>query len=331
MNREHIPFRFRDAAFLIQVAFQNWQDDKAPRMGAALAYYIALSLAPTVLFLLAITVWAFGDYGAGGRFMKQIQGLVGDAGATAIRGMIENARRSSRGIPATVLGLITVFFAASTAMGELTDALNTIWRVPVDTTISTLRSAVIDLKSRLISFALVLAAGFFLVMSLSLNIRVFAGVRYLNAAIALPGVLIELTGWGVSFLLTTAFFAFIFKVLPHVPLRWSDVAAGAVGTATLFVAGKVFLGLYLANAAIGSTYGAAGSLVVVLVWVYYSAQVLYLGAEFTRAYTYRFGSLYSPETHSSLWQVQRAGLPPTSRVPGRKANDAPRSTATDVQ
>jgi membrane protein len=321
MSHERTPFRFRDFAPLIGVAFERWQDDRVPRMGAALAYYIALSLAPTVLFLLAITSWAFGKYHADGQFATQIENLVGYQGASAIHAMIEGVRQPSRGIPATVIGVFTVFFAASTAVGELTDALNTIWRVHADPTISTLRSIYNDIRARIYSFVLVLASGFFLVISLIVNTWIFAGARYLNSGTPLPMGLIQIADWVISFVLITVLFAFVFKVMPHVPLRWDDVAIGAVGTALLFVAGKFLLGLYLGKAGFGSTYGAAGSLVVVLVWVYYSAQVLYLGAEFTRAYTYRFGSMYSPENHSSLWQTQKAGTPPTSR----------HTTATSVQ
>jgi uncharacterized BrkB/YihY/UPF0761 family membrane protein len=161
MNR--IPFK--EIGPLLKVAVQNWQNDRAPRMGAALAYYIALSLAPTLLILLAIAGLAFGAQAAEGRLVSQIQGLVGYDGAAAIQTMIEGARRSSGGIAATVLGLVTVFFAASAVVSELRDAMNTIWRVPEDTTSSAVRSIFNLVKERLLSFALVLASGLFLVAS----------------------------------------------------------------------------------------------------------------------------------------------------------------------
>src|ERR1700680_5040765 len=157
----HIPFK--EIAPLIRVAIRNWQNDRDPRMGVALAYYIALSLAPTVLILLAIASLAFGAQAAEGRLVSQIQGLVGYEGAKAIQTMIEGARRPSRGIAATVLGLVTVFFASSAVVSELRDAMNTIWRVPEDTTSSTVRSIFNLVKERLLSFALVLASGLFLV------------------------------------------------------------------------------------------------------------------------------------------------------------------------
>ncbi len=262
-------------------------------MGAALAYYIALSLAPTVLILLSIAGWAFGAQAAEGRLVSQIQDLVGYESAKAIQTMIEGAHQSPRGIAATVLGMVTAFFAASAVVSELRDAMNTIWRVPQDTTSSTIRSIFNLVKDRLLSFALVLASGSFLVMSLLVNAWIFAAGTYLNSGAAPSQALVQTTDWVVSFVVVTVLFAVIFKVLPNVPLHWGDVAAGAVATALAFTAGKVLLGVYLGKANFTDTYGAAGSLVIVLVWVYYSAQVLYLGAEFTRAYACRFGSMHA--------------------------------------
>jgi len=284
----HIPLK--DIAPIVKLAFQNWQNDRAPRMGAALAYYIALSLAPTVLILLAIAGLAFSARSAEGRLVSQIQGLVGYEGAKAIQAMIEGARKS-RGIAGTVLGLATVFFAASAVVSELKDAMNTIWRIPEDTTSSTVGSIFNLVKDRLLSFAFVLACGLFLEVSLIVNAWTFAAGKYLNSGAAPPEALAQTTDWVVSFVVLTGLFAFIFKVLPRVPLQWSDVAMGAVGTSLLFAAGKFLLGMYLGKAGFRDTYGAAGSLVIILVWVYYSAQVLFLGAEFTRAYACRFGSM----------------------------------------
>ena len=292
----HIPFK--EIGPLIRETFQNWVSDRAPRMGAALAYYIAL-LAPTVLILLAIASLAFGAQAAEGRLVFQIQGLVGDEGARAIQTMIEGARRSSRGTAATVLGLLTVFFASSAVVSELRDAMNTIWRIPEDTTSSAVRSIFNVVKDRLLSFALVLASGLFLIVSLIVNTWIFAAGKYLNSGVAPSEALIQATDWVVSFVVLTVLFAVIFKSLPRVPLEWSDVALGAVATSVLFAVGKFLLGVYLGKAGFATTYGAAGSLILVLVWVYYSAQVLFLGAEFTRAYACRFGSRSAPTRGSA--------------------------------
>src|SRR5579871_135311 len=191
----HIPLK--DIAPIVKLAFQNWQNDRAPRMGAALAYYIALSLAPTVLILLAIAGLAFSARSAEGRLVSQIQGLVGYEGAKAIQAMIEGARKS-RGIAGTVLGLATVFFAASAVVSELKDAMNTIWRIPEDTTSSTVGSIFNLVKDRLLSFAFVLACGLFLEVSLIVNAWTFAAGKYLNSGAAPPEALAQTTDWVVS-------------------------------------------------------------------------------------------------------------------------------------
>jgi len=184
------------------------------------------------------------------------------------------------------------------AVVELRDALNTIWRVPDDTNGGHVRDVFNLVKEQVISFALILAGGFFLLTSLILNTWLSAAGRYLS--LAPPHALVRTTNWMISFALITVLFAFIFKVLPNVPLKWGDVATGAVLTSLLFTAGQFILGLYLGKAGFVDRYGAAGSLVVLLVWVYYSAQVVFLGAEFTRAYTLRFGSMFVPEADPTL-------------------------------
>jgi len=289
MNR--VPFRFAEVIPLVRVASRNWQHHKAPRMGAALAYYIALALAPMVVILLAVASWVLGRPAAAIRFVPHIQSLLGYEGAQAIQTMIEGSRQPSRGMAAALLALITVFFAASAVVGELKDSMDTIWKVPADTPLSPIRHISRWAKERVTSSLLVFACGVFLVVSLLVNAEIFAVGRYLNSGVSLPSALVRTTDWVFSFIVITVLFAFIFKVLPRVRLRWSDVAFGAVGTAFLFVAGKAVLGIYIGRADFTDTYGAAGSLIVMLVWVYYSAQVLFLGAEFTRVYAHRFGSI----------------------------------------
>jgi membrane protein len=280
----------KDVTPLIGAAVQNWHDDRAPRLGAALSYYVILSLAPAVVIILAISGWAFGAKAAQGRLLWEIQELVGSDGAKVIRTMIEGAHPQSTGLVATVLGLVTLFFGAGAAVHELRDALNTIWKVPCDITCSRAQGLLNLLIERLISLALVLGAGLFLLGSLAVTAWTSAVSRYLRPIVAPSHALIETVAWLISFAMITVLFAFIFKVLPSVALQWSDVAIGAVLTSLLFTAGKAALGVYLAKAGFADTYGAAGSLVILLVWVYYSAQVFFLGAEFTRAYACRFGS-----------------------------------------
>jgi membrane protein len=283
----------RDVTSLMGVTVRNWQDDRAPRLGAALSYYVILSLAPAVVIILAISGWAFGAKAAQGRLVWQIQHLVGAEGAKVIQTMIEGAHPQSTGLVATVLGLVTLFFGATAAVHELRDALNTIWRVSANTTCSRARGLLNLLTERLISLALVLGAGLLLLGSLVVTAWTSAVSRYLHPILASSNVFIAIIAWLISFAIITILFAFIFKVLPSVALEWGDVAIGAVFTSLLFTVGKAVLGVYLARVDFAGSYGAAGSLVILLVWVYYSAQVFFLGAEFTRAFAYRFGSMFT--------------------------------------
>ena len=226
--------------------------------------------------------------------MWQIQGLVGHEGAKVIQSLIDGTHAPYSGIVATLLGLATLFFGGTAAVTELRDALNTIWQVPDDVHASHARNLFNVVKERLQAFALVLLAGVVLLVSVIIHAWISAAVTYLRLAGTLPPALIHSFDWLVSFALITLLFAAIFKVLPAVRLQWRDVAAGSLLTSILFTAGKFFLGVYLTEAGFAENYGAAGSLVVLLVWVYYSAQVVFLGAEFTRVYALRFGSLMDP-------------------------------------
>jgi membrane protein len=259
-------------------------------MGAALAYYMALSLAPTLVIVLAIAGFAFNAQTAEGGLLWQIQQMVGPEAAKLIQIIVGGAHRSAHGIAATVLGLFTLFFGATAAVNELRDDLNTVWQIPDDPTWSHARSAYNVIRERLLSLAIVLCAGLYLLASLVLNLWVSAVYKYLNPAANPPRYFSPATGWLVSLVALTVLFALIFKLMPNVWLKWGDVAIGAILTSAMFMAGKVLLGLYLGGAGFTDTYGAAGSLVILLVWVYYSAQVFLFGAEFTRAYTNRYGS-----------------------------------------
>jgi membrane protein len=280
----------REVGPLLRVTGEYWYSDRAPRMGAALAYYMALSLAPSLVIMLAIAGFAFSAKTAEGGLLWQTRDMLGPEGAMLIQTIVEGAHRSQHGLAATVLGLFTFFFGATAAINELRDDLNTVWQVPDDPTWSHARSAYNIVKDRFLSLAIVLGAGVYLLASLTLNLWVSAAYKFLNPAADPPHLLSQATGWLVSFVAITVLFALIFKMMPNVSLEWGDVAIGAVFTSLIFTAGKFLLGLYLAGAGFTDTYGAAGSLVILLVWVYSSAQVFLFGAEFTRAYTNRFGS-----------------------------------------
>jgi membrane protein len=275
---------------LVVATLRSWHADKAPRMGAALAYYVTLSLGPMMVIVLAIAGLAFGAKAAQGRLVWEFQALVGHEGAKVVQSLIDGRRQPSTGILATVLGFATLFFGGSSAVTELRDALNIIWKVPEEAVCSHVRSLFNVMKQRLRSFVIVLGVGLVLLTSLIVNTWISAAGRHLSWLATAPVALIQTVDWVISFVLMTALFACIFKYLPAVALQWRDVAAGTVITSLLFTAGKYVLGVYLIEARFADSYGAAGSLVVFLVWVYYSAQVVFLGAEFVRTYTLRFGS-----------------------------------------
>jgi membrane protein len=280
----------REVGPLLRTTFEYWYRDRAPRMGAALAYYMALSLAPSLVIMLAIAGFAFNAKTAEGDLIWQIQGMVGTEAAKLIQIIVDGAHRSGHGTAATVLGLFTLFFGATAAVNELRDDLNTVWQIPDDPTWSHVRSAFNLVKDRLFSLAIVLGAGLYLLASLILNLWLSAAYKHLSPGSNPPRFLSEAAGWLFSVAAIAVLFALIFKLMPNVSLEWGDVIIGAILTSFMFTAGKILLGWYLDAAGFTDTYGAAGSLVVLLVWVYCSAQVFLFGAEFTRAYTNRFGS-----------------------------------------
>ena len=280
----------REVVPLLRITVGYWYADRAPRMGAALAYYMALSLAPSLVIMLAIAGFAFSAKAAQGGLIWQIERMIGPEGAKLVQIIVEGVHRSGHGMAATVLGLLTLLFGATAAVNELRDDLNTVWQVPDDPTWSHARNAYNLIKDRLLSLAIVLGAGLYLLASLTLNLWVSAAGKYLSAAAVPPRVLSQSIEWLVSLVAITVLFALIFKLMPNVSLEWGDVVIGAIFTSVMLTAGKLLLGLYLGGAGFTDTYGAAGSLVILLVWVYYSAQALIFGAEFTRAYTNRFGS-----------------------------------------
>jgi len=298
-----------DAVELVRTTFNGWLDDRAPRLGAALAFYTLLSMAPMVIVVIAIAGFFYGEGAAQGRLMWEIQSLVGPQGAAAIEGMLRSARSPSSGMLATLLSLGTLCFGATVAVNELRDALNTIWRVTPTEQSSNWRNVVDLAKYRLFSFAMVVGIGFLLLVSLVVNAWLSAAGRFFGSILPTPEWLLQVVYTLFSFIVITGLFAMLFKVLPDIKLEWGDVILGAALTSILFSAGKLLIGLYLGKTSFANTYGAAGSLVIVIVWVYYSAQIFFAGAEFTYAYTHRHGSLFrrqlelqpaQPEAHIIL-------------------------------
>ena len=265
---------------LLRNSFIEWLEDKAPRLGAALAYYTAFSLSPLLVIVIAIAGLVFGQEAAEGQIIAQMQGLIGHDGAQAIAGMVQNARKPSSGIIATVVGLATLLIGATGVFGELRDALNTIWEVQPRPG----RGLTGLIKDRFLSFTMVVGVGFLLLVSLSVSAGLAAMGRFLGSM--LPGLVIlsQIINFVVSFSVIGMLFALIYRYLPDLKIPWHDVWIGAALTAGLFEIGKFLIGFYLGNSSISSAYGAASSLAIILVWIYYSAQIFLLGAEFTHVY-----------------------------------------------
>ncbi|MBI3942837.1 MAG: YihY/virulence factor BrkB family protein [Chloroflexi bacterium] len=279
---------------LLKDTFNAWNEDKAPRLAAALAYYTIFSMAPLLIIVIAIAGLVFGEAAVRGQIVGQIQGLVGEEGAQLIQTMIENAGEKNSGIFATIIGVVTLVLGAMGVFGQLQDALNTIWEVAPKP-----GGGIKDiLGNRLLSFAMVLSIGFLLLVSLVVSAGLAALGKF--ATNVSPGFSIglQVVNLLVSFAVTTVLFAGIYKFLPDAKIDWEDVWIGAAITSLLFTVGRFLIGLYLGYSSAASAYGAAGSLVIVLLWIYYSAQILLLGAEFTQVYASRYGKQTEPAEHA---------------------------------
>ena len=275
---------------LLKRTFYKWNADHAPALGAALSYYTVFSLAPLLMIVIAIAGLVFGQEAAQGQIIGQIQGLVGEESAKAIQSMIEEARKPAAGVLATVIATVMLLFGATGVFAQLQESLNIIWKVEQKAGQGMWKM----LKDRFISLLAVLGTGFLLLISLVIS----AGLSAVGATMAhvLPGpeFVLQILNFLVSFAVVTLLFAMIYKLLPDKPVRWSDVWIGASITSLLFTIGKFFIGLYLGKSDVGVAYGAAGSLVVILIWVYYASQIFLFGAEFTAVYAESRGPQLAP-------------------------------------
>ncbi|HVK08244.1 MAG TPA: YihY/virulence factor BrkB family protein [Gemmataceae bacterium] len=275
-----------DVWYLVKQSGREFLDDKCPRLGAAIAFYTALSLSPLLLVVISIAGVVFGEEAARGEIAVHIQDMIGEDGAKAVETMLASHKSARTGTLMTIVGIVTLVIGASGVFGQLQDALDTVWNVPPREG-GGIRGM---LRDRALAFSLVAGMAFLLLVSL-VAAAVMTGIDdWLQANVPGAGFWLKAANQVLSFLLTAALFAMIFKVLPHANPTWRDVRTGALLTAALFTLGKYLIGLYLGRAAVGSAYGAAGSFVVVLLWIYYSTQILLLGAEFTQVYATRFGS-----------------------------------------
>jgi membrane protein len=282
----HFSFRPKDIYALLKSTYQEWSKAKVPRMGAALAYYTIFSLAPLLVIAISIAGIAFGDKAVQGGIVNQIQGLIGADAARAVQTMIQSAHKPANQAIASIIGLVVLFLGASGVFNEMQDALNEIWGI--DTTAKTGIWNMV--KARFLSFGMVLGIGFLLLVSLLLSAALAAVAKYVSGFLPVPAAVLHLADILFSIFFITVLFAMIFKVLPDVKIPWSDVWVGAIVTAILFTIGKFLIGFYIGKSVTASAYGAAGSLVVIVAWIYYCAQLLYFGAEFTKVYATECGS-----------------------------------------
>jgi membrane protein len=273
---------------LTRQAASAWLDDYAPSMGAALAYYTLFSIAPLLLIAIAVAGAVFGAEAARGEIVAQLGGLIGEQGAQAIQGLLESASKPKQSALATVIGTVLLLVGATTVFAELQDALDRIWRAPARAKTSGLWNV---LRSRLLSFGMILGIGFLLLVSLIIGALLAALGKWWDPLFGGWEILASAVNVAIGFGLVTLLFAMIYKLMPRVHIRWHDVWIGAVVTAALFTIGKYLIGLYIGKSGVASSFGAAGSLVVLLLWVYYSAQIFLMGAEFTWVYAHTFGSL----------------------------------------
>jgi membrane protein len=300
-------FRWCDIKALLSESFEQWVRHKGPRLGASLAFYSLLSLTPLLLIAISIGGLVFGAKAAEGQIVSQIQNLIGREGADGIQALLEGTRNTTHGILATAFGFLTLFLGASGVLVELRDALNTIWEVPPASTTG-VRSLVQMGKERLFSFALVLAIGFLLLVSLLVSAAIAALGTFSARLLPVPDVVLHVANALLSFVVITGLFAIIYKVMPEARIKWRDVMLGAAVTSVLFTFGKLFIGLYLGRASFASTYGAAASIVLVIVWVYYSGQIFFLGAEFTNVFANRYGSYLSGARRArAVWHDPQQG------------------------
>ena len=276
----------RAALGLLKSTISACLKDNVQRMSAALAYYTIFSLAPLLVIAIAIAALVFGEDAARGEIVGEIQELVGQDGARAIQAMIQSAYHPGHSVVATIIGIVMLLLGATGAFSEVYDALNLIWRVNQES--STAVRTII--KARFMSFGMILIIGFLLLVSLVVS-AVLAGIsKYASSFLPAPAPLLHFLDFLFSLAVVTVLFAMIFKVLPEIKIRWGDVWAGATLTALLFTVGKFVIGFYIGKSVSASSYGAAGSLVVVVAWIYYSAFILYFGAEFTQVYAHQCGS-----------------------------------------
>ena len=285
---------------VIKNSFSGFSDDKVLKLSGSLAYYTVFSLGPLLIVILYFCGLFLGREAIEGSIYTQMKGFIGAEGAAQIQEIIKNASISGKGNLAATIGIITLLFGATTVFAEIQDSINGIWNLKAKPK----KGWLILIKARLMSFGIIAALGFLLLVSLGVT----ALVEALNNRLKehFPDITVAIfyiLNLVITFGVVTSLFAVIFKVLPDASVKWRDIISGAIVTAILFMIGKFGISFYISKANIGSTFGAAGSLVILLVWIYYSSVILYFGAEFTKAYAVKYGSAIHPNKYAVIENI----------------------------
>jgi membrane protein len=304
-----IPFS-RQVVHVMRCAVTEWLSHRASSKGAALAFYTLFSLAPILVLVIAIAGFFYGNDAAQGQLLDELRGLVGKQGAETIQAILAGARNKESGKLATIIATALLLVGATSAFAELKDSLDEIWGVPPPKDATWWDTV----RTRLLSFGLILTLGLLLIFTLVVSAALSLLEKYLGGMWHSATVILGWVASGISFLVIAVMFGAIYKLLPRVKLSWHDVTIGALGTAIMFTLGKFAIGLYIGNSGTASSFGAAGSLIALLLWVYYSAQIFFLGAEFARQYALQMGSLHGKKAAAG---VQKPDGPASRPSPTR--------------
>lgn len=286
--------KIKNLWYLLRETFKEWSTDKAQRLAAALSYYTIFSIPPLLVIVISLAGLIFGKQAVQNAILTQISGLLNPETAKAIGGMITSAPIAGQGLPATIVGILVLLLGASGVFGQLQDALNTIWEVAPKPG----QGLIFMLRQRLVPFVMVLGVGFLLLVSMVITTVLDALSGFLQSWLPGSASMFQILNFAISFFVITLLFALMFKYVPDATIDWKDTWLGAGITSMLFTLGKLGIGLYLARSNMASTYGAAASLILILLWVYYSAQILFIGAEFTQVYANHFGGGIHPAKHA---------------------------------
>lgn len=294
---------------MLKQAFEAWNQDKASQLAAALAYYTIFSLAPLLVLAIAIAGLFFDNAAVRDQLMGQVETLIGSTGADFVSTVLDNANRpgQSSGWLASAISIVLLLVGATGVLTQLQLALNTIWNLEARPDIGIMNLV----RKRVLSLGMIMVIGFLLLVSLVVSSVISGFSAYLSTLAPGMDALVQLVNFVVTFGLTTLLFAALFKYLPDAIISWGDVWFGAIATAILFSVGKYLIGLYLGNSSFGSSYGAAGSVIILLIWVFYSAQILFYGAELTQIYSCRFGSPIEPNQYA-VWSQTSSRKPSDS-------------------